>query len=219
MNDSMELAAFEPGNLPDGIEVEEWAKYGELLAQCQSRMQWEWGRWWAYGEQRYGERTKAVLSTDWLGPTAATLANYAWVVRRFDDTTSPRGEVSFGHYKAVAALPKQARNKLITKAEADGLSTRELSKLAAQVLGKADLPTTAPKAVPVKNDPVPIQASDLAAVDGTLNLLVAANRALADPAARAAALSTAARRSKVKRLAHIRTLLESAAITEEDVTM
>jgi hypothetical protein len=62
---------------------------------------WWIGDWWAFGEQRYGDRKAITEADDWDGPAFQTCADAAMVCRAFE--TSRRREVlSFTHHAEVA---------------------------------------------------------------------------------------------------------------------
>jgi hypothetical protein len=85
----------------------------------------------AFGEHRYGERAAVVESEDWEGPELGACMNAASVCRSIE--TSRRREVlSFSHHAEVAALPVKQQEKLLDRAEAEGMSTRNLRAEVAQ---------------------------------------------------------------------------------------
>lgn len=127
-----------PGPIPtEGLELrpgmsfEEWSDLGAKLVKIEQNAMWWLGEWWLYGEREYGEAAAAALPT---GFAADTIRQAAWVAERFvpnryasNDSLSPKHEnLSFTHHRQVAALPPAEREELLTRAEDESLTTREL---------------------------------------------------------------------------------------------
>ena len=85
----------------------------------------------AFGEHRYGERAAVVKSEDWEGPELGACMNAASVCRS-NETSRRRELLSFSHHAEVAALPVKQQEKLLDRAEAEGMSTRNLRAEVAQ---------------------------------------------------------------------------------------
>jgi hypothetical protein len=89
--------------LPDGLSMADWLEIGAALAGADSALQWARADWWNYGLFRHGARKAMCEAPDWPGPAYQTLANAAWVGKRFDQSSRYR-ELSFTHHAEVAAL-------------------------------------------------------------------------------------------------------------------
>ena len=85
----------------------------------------------AFGEHRYGERAAVVKSEDWEGPELGACMNAASVCRS-NETSRRRELLSFSHHAEVAALPVKQQEKLLDRAEAEGMRTRNLRAEVAQ---------------------------------------------------------------------------------------
>src|SRR4051794_20519265 len=87
-------------NLPKNLSFEDWRDIGRQIGRASSRLQWQIGDWWIYGEHRYGERRALIEADIWDGPAFQTCMNWASVCRAFP--TSRRREVlTFGHHEAA----------------------------------------------------------------------------------------------------------------------
>ena len=84
------------------------------------------GDWWRFGEQKYGERAKAALESDY---SFQTWMDAAWVAEKIE--TSRRREVlSWAHHREVAALPPAQQEKILSEAEENGWSRRDIRRAA-----------------------------------------------------------------------------------------
>jgi hypothetical protein len=126
--------------LPDDLSLSEWKDIGTSLGRAERCLNWFIGEWWAFGEHRYGDRK--ATAEDWEGPSFSTCQWAASVVRTFgrpkvseaaplgDDaarkTPARRNGLSFQHHAEVAALPAEAADAVLDKAEACGWSTRDV---------------------------------------------------------------------------------------------
>lgn len=108
------------------ISFDDWLSLGRRLLAGQQRVNWWIGDWWAFGGHQYGRRAE-MAAEGVFGKEFQSLADIASVCRSFQ--SSRRREVlSFTHHREVAALPPEEADTLLDKAEAEGLSTRELRK-------------------------------------------------------------------------------------------
>jgi hypothetical protein len=99
---------------------------GRKLAISSQVINWYIGDWWAAGQHRYGARAKAAAEGIFDKEFQA-VADIASVCRAFE--SSRRREVlSFTHHREVAALPPEQADRLLTRAEDERLSTRELRR-------------------------------------------------------------------------------------------
>lgn len=119
---------------PTGLEVigkptfDEWMAFGQVLWGIKSAVQWALADWITYGEQKFGD--KYAQAIDETKQSYQTLANYVWVGKRFE-TSRRRGNLSFSHHEAVAAIPDPViRDQLLTEAATRKLNRDEIRKLA-----------------------------------------------------------------------------------------
>lgn len=99
-------------DLPDDLSETEWLAAGEMLGKVERSVSWWLGDWWAFGENRYGQRKNIVESEEWSGPAYQTCMDTASVCRAFE--TSRRREVlGFTHHREVAALPSNEADELL----------------------------------------------------------------------------------------------------------
>jgi N6-adenosine-specific RNA methylase IME4 len=120
---------------PTGLEVkgspsfEDWEKAGAYLQFAAGAVQWWVGDWLNYGEQKYGETyTQAIELT---GMDYDTLKRTKWVASEFE-LCRRRHNLTFAHHQEVASLPPAVADTLLTRAESEGLSTRDIRQLARQ---------------------------------------------------------------------------------------
>lgn len=118
-----------------GIEIEgeasfdQWSECGQFLNRAVGAVQWWIGDWMNYGERRYGDKyAKAIEAT---GLDYHTVRVIRKVTARFE--SDRRRSLSFAHHAEVASLPPKKADAILARAEAYGLSTREVRQLAKQV--------------------------------------------------------------------------------------
>lgn len=115
-------------DLPEGLAVEEWASIGEKLALAEQAVMWWIGDWWAYGEKRYGERSRVLEELREAGhnvPKFKTCRNAATIARRFE-TSRRRDVLSHSHHCEVAQLSARDADWFLDRAEQNGWSKQEL---------------------------------------------------------------------------------------------
>lgn len=112
--------------IPRGQSFDDWVVMGRKLCASSQVINWYIGDWWAAGQHRYGARAKGAAEGI-FGKEFQTLMNAASVCRAFE-TSRRREGLTWSHHAEVAALPPEEADGLLTKAETDRLSTRELRK-------------------------------------------------------------------------------------------
>lgn len=110
--------------IPKNQSFDQWVEMGRSLCEGQRVVNWWIGDWWAAGNHRYGERAKAAAEGI-FGREFQALADMASVCRSFE-TSRRREALSFTHHREVAALPPEKADELLTRAETESLSTRDL---------------------------------------------------------------------------------------------
>ncbi|NIQ88784.1 MAG: DUF1016 domain-containing protein [Deltaproteobacteria bacterium] len=129
---------------PTGLVIEGqptfelWQAVGLKLQAMKNAIQWWIGDWLNYGEARWGEMyAQAVEQTSY---TEGSLANMKWVASKVQP--SQRNEqLSYSHHIAVAPLPPEEQEQLLTKAVEESWTTRQLqAKVHAPPLPPASVP-------------------------------------------------------------------------------
>lgn len=110
----------------DGAPFAEWLAYTASLLRFARGLQWLIGDLLVRGEQLYGEAYAQAL--DAADYESETVRACGWVASRFPP--GRRRTLSWSHHREVAALDAASADALLERAEAEGLSTRELRRLA-----------------------------------------------------------------------------------------
>lgn len=105
--------------------LDQWVEYGQVLVDASSALQWAIGDWINYGESRHdwGEKYTQALSA--FQYKYEYLRNIAWVARSFD-VSRRRDTLTFSHHQEVAPLDQPTQDKLLDKAEQEGLTRDQL---------------------------------------------------------------------------------------------
>lgn len=114
--------------IPPGQTFDDWVELGRNLCLAEKRLNWLIGDWWAHGSHAYGERAK-IAAQGVFGKELGTLMNCASVCRAFE-TSRRREALSWSHHAEVAALPTGDADEILTQAEQDDLSSREIRIIA-----------------------------------------------------------------------------------------
>jgi len=118
--------------IEEKLTADQWRELGLQIARTRGATQWWIGDWWAFGENKYGERKAIVEADDWEGPAFQTCMNAAQIARAYE--TSRRREVlSFKHHMEVVALSVEWQDKLLDEAEEKDLSTSVLRQRVKEV--------------------------------------------------------------------------------------
>ena len=124
--------------IPDNTNFGEWKSIGRQLKNIEGAIQFWVGDWINFGEHKFGDRYLLAMSE--TGYSYQYLVHQKYISSRFvnpagdintkSDNVSPvafRHEgLSFSHHQEVASLPPEVANRLLDKAENDGLSRQEL---------------------------------------------------------------------------------------------
>ncbi len=107
----------------DSVTFEEWASVGDALRQMERSVMWWIGDWVRFGEAKWGEKYSQAI--DATGYAYGTLANARWVSDAFD--FSDRSEkLSWTHHSMAASLPATERAEVLSRAESEGWSVRDV---------------------------------------------------------------------------------------------
>lgn len=110
---------------PKGMTSEQWARAGQQIATVVRASQWWIGDWINYGEKRWGEKYEQAVKI--TGLSYSTLADAARLAGRFEFTRR-RVNLSWSHHREVEGLPEDDQEHWLNRAEAEGLSQKQLRK-------------------------------------------------------------------------------------------
>lgn len=120
------------------------------VCRAGAAVQWWIGDWLNYGERRYGEVYAQAL--DATGLDYQTLRDVKWVCSTYP-VSRRHDNLSFKHHREAAALPPAQADALLARAEAEGLSTRDVRAAVAQYKAAARLGVEAPSGECGRFDP------------------------------------------------------------------
>lgn len=109
--------------LPEGLDYEAWVNVGGTLRTMTESLAWWWGDWLNYGERKYGEKYSQAM--DLSGKDYSTLNSWRWVAERIEFVRR-RTNLSWSHHAEVATLEAPAQDEWLGRAQAEGMSRREL---------------------------------------------------------------------------------------------
>jgi N6-adenosine-specific RNA methylase IME4 len=114
--------------IPEGLSFEEWEDLGRALTGVDKSLGWWIGDWVRYGEGRdeWGDKYRKAIAV--TGKAYQTVANAKSVADAFSDFYRRRENLSWKHHAEVASLKAEAADSLLTLAETNGWSTRDLRK-------------------------------------------------------------------------------------------
>ena len=117
-------------DLPAGLSFGEWEEVGqalfwikERLVEAQETTAWAIGDWLDYGEFKYGE--KFAQAVEMFGRSESRLQNIQWVARNIPPQRR-RKTLSFRHHAEVAGLEPRDQDKLLSRAEQEGLTSQDV---------------------------------------------------------------------------------------------
>ena len=102
--------------LPSDLPETEWREAGTILGRVEHSVSWWLGDWWAFGENRYGDRKAIVEADDWDGPAYQTCRNAASIASAFE-LSRRRDNLSFNHHAEVVGRPPKEADRLLDWAE------------------------------------------------------------------------------------------------------
>lgn len=111
--------------LPEDLTFEDWERTGGEIASASKRLNWWIGDWWNAGI-KFGEERRSATAHRLFGIEYQTVRNIGWVSGQF--LSRRRDTLSFKHHAEVAALSSIEADRLLDKAEAQNLSTRDLRR-------------------------------------------------------------------------------------------
>ncbi len=118
---------------PSAMTFAEWQQIGSFLGRAERSIYWLIGDWWSAGERWNRQRVRLVRDDPaWRGPSYRLCQDCAWVAGTYNPSRR-RENLTFQHHREVAALHEQEADHLLDRAEAEGLSTRQLRVMARRV--------------------------------------------------------------------------------------
>jgi len=116
------LASQTALDIPEGLDVEDWADIGDALGRAEQSVMWWVGDWWAYGEtQGYGERSRVLDALKDKGhhpPALQTCQAAGTVAREFEPLRRSK-VLSWSHHRAVISLDTREQDWLLERAQAN----------------------------------------------------------------------------------------------------
>lgn len=110
--------------LPDTLPYKEWLEIGTSLKRMRKWSDWGLADWLRRGMELYPDRySQALDATDY--ERVESLRNAAYVSGKFPPEARHNG-MSFSHHQEVAGLSKEDADALLTRAEEEGMTTKEL---------------------------------------------------------------------------------------------
>ena len=104
---------------PDAWSTREgWLEAGRRLSERTERDRWALGDWASVGERAYGDLAAAAGE---IGIAHQTIRNLATVARKVE-LSRRRDSLSWSHHAAIAALPADVGDDLLSRAAAEGWS-------------------------------------------------------------------------------------------------
>lgn len=106
------------------ITYEEWESVGKHLFSVGNSWQWWVGDWLNYGEAKFGETYKQAI--DITGKSESSLQSVKSVSAEFE--AGRRRKLSWTHHLEASYLGKENQEKLLEKAEKEGMPTSWVRK-------------------------------------------------------------------------------------------
>ena len=108
---------------PEDLSFEEWSGIGSTLQSVEGSIQWWIGDWLNFGERRYGETyTQAMDATE---RSYQALADAKWIAGEFEFSCRHEN-LSWTHHRESASLPHEERADVLSIAENEGWSVRDV---------------------------------------------------------------------------------------------
>lgn len=108
---------------PDDYKFNNWLKDGEAIGRMSKSILFYLGDWCNYGEQKYGEKYSQALEHTKFD--YGTLRNAAWVCSSVPLERRNKN-LTFGHHYEVAKLKEHEQVQMLSEAELNTWSVRQL---------------------------------------------------------------------------------------------
>lgn len=115
----------------DELPLEAYERIGIVLAGLDRGIPWAVGDWMLYGERRADWGEKAAQAQDASKISPETALHYRWVCQRIEPFRRRPG-LTFSHHAAVAGMDPADQERLLTEAELNGWTVRELRRRAGE---------------------------------------------------------------------------------------
>jgi hypothetical protein len=125
----LELTDSQVQSLADGTHaLDAWRAVGRKLVQSESKTQWEIGDWINQGVHDFKKQQAFKVAREATGLDSVTLSQYARISRKFksDNRVS---DLTWRHHRAVENKNPREQRRLLEKAVAEKLSSRQLEAL------------------------------------------------------------------------------------------
>jgi hypothetical protein len=110
----------------ESLSVDEWLQFGKHMIKLKDSIQWILGDWFNIGEGKSNQwGTKYQEGVESTNYSYSSLTKFAYVARRVEFFRR-RKNLSFSHHVEVAELPPAKQEALLTKAETESWSVRQL---------------------------------------------------------------------------------------------
>lgn len=109
--------------LPESLTYDDWERCGEALQAAEGSISWWLGDWLNFGERKYAEKYSQALDPE--AKNYGALRNAAWVSKQVE-LSRRRDKLSFAHHQDVAPLEPIEQDEWLSKAENEGLTSKEL---------------------------------------------------------------------------------------------
>lgn len=110
--------------LPKSMAFDDWQRVGEQISRVEHAVMWWMGDWWNYGERKYGELAARAVDS---GYAYDTWAQASRVSRAVEPCLRRQGLTWYIH-KEVAALEPQDQVLILSQAEAEGWTVRDVRR-------------------------------------------------------------------------------------------
>ncbi len=107
----------------EGASFDDWLSAGRDLARMKNRLGFMIGDWVNHGKEHFPEQLALALEQADIDPKLASSA--ATIAQAFPDSLRAKG-LAFDHYKAVHKLPRDKAIEILSNAERDHLTLRQV---------------------------------------------------------------------------------------------
>ena len=124
----------EPSCLYESFDA--WTADWRDTEQFVSRISWSHADWLVAGQDRWGDAAIAWAESE-TGWSAGKISDYAKVSRTFPISDRLKS-LTFSHHLEVVRLPKNARDRILRKADEDRWTVRQVREAAREASGAAE---------------------------------------------------------------------------------
>lgn len=117
-------------HLPEDFALEDWRRVGERLRDTQQSLMWWVGDWLRYGERKHS--VTYAEAAELTGYKEQSLRTAVWLSGQFD-VLMRNNKLTWHHHRLAASMPPSERAEALQRAADEGLSTRALKALIADM--------------------------------------------------------------------------------------